>query len=353
MVERDATHRADVSVRGAGRKADIGTQVCQSEDSELRFVPETLRQAFRVYAELFVNRWDVYALQKEDGSYICVRRPLTPRFLWQHLRGEVTLGVYSLDEENRARWLAFDADEDEEWAVLVRLSTGLEERGIPSYLERSRRGGHLWLFLEECLPGRVVRAFGKELLSWEEARMEMFPKGGENKGGPGSLIRLPLGIHLRSGRRYPFVNQRGESLGRSVREQVKALLEVRRVSSALVAEVLAEALSKRQRLASAPGRRSPEGQGTGLIGQLKQVDLYEFVRTYVELAPNGKGHCPFHDDDHMSFSVNREGNYWNCFAGCGGGDIIHFWEKWRGIPRGDAITELSRMCQLEAGLQVP
>ena len=42
--------------------------------------------------------------------------------------------------------------------------------------------------------------------------------------------------------------------------------------------------------------------------------------------------------------MNQEGNYWNCFARCGGGDISHFWEKWQGVSRGEAIRELRRLC---------
>ena len=29
-------------------------------------------------------------------------------------------------------------------------------------------------------------------------------------------------------------------------------------------------------------------------------------------------------DLHPSFGVNTEGNYWHCFAGCGGGSVIDF-----------------------------
>jgi DNA primase len=58
----------------------------------------------------------------------------------------------------------------------------------------------------------------------------------------------------------------------------------------------------------------------------------EFVGRYVNLRPNeggALGLCPFHDDQHPSFGVNEKGNYWHCFAGCGGGSIIDFWSLWR------------------------
>jgi hypothetical protein len=63
-----------------------------------------------------------------------------------------------------------------------------------------------------------------------------------------------------------------------------------------------------------------------------------------DLRPTGSGPiglCPFHDDHHPSFGVNDEGNYWNCFAGCGGGSGIDFWTKWRRCDSATAIQELA------------
>jgi hypothetical protein len=62
------------------------------------------------------------------------------------------------------------------------------------------------------------------------------------------------------------------------------------------------------------------------------VTVLESVSQYVDLRPMASdaiGLCPFHDDHHPSFGVNAEGNYWHCFAECGGGSAIDFWIKWR------------------------
>lgn len=40
---------------------------------------------------------------------------------------------------------------------------------ITAYLEPSRRGGHLWLFLAEPLSGRTVRAFARALVKDQPA----------------------------------------------------------------------------------------------------------------------------------------------------------------------------------------
>jgi hypothetical protein len=45
-------------------------------------------------------------------------------------------------------------------------------------------------------------------------------------------------------------------------------------------------------------------------------------------------HCPFHDDEHKSFSVFQgKDGFWhyNCFAGCGDGDEIAFLSKLKGL----------------------
>src|SRR5437867_796858 len=44
--------------------------------------------------------------------------------------------------------------------------------------------------------------------------------------------------------------------------------------------------------------------------------------------------CPFHDDQHNSFSVfeRQDGDWrWKCHAGCGGGDAIDFLCKLDGL----------------------
>jgi hypothetical protein len=95
----------------------------------------------------FVQWWDLYARQLDDGSYVCVHEPLNVGHLLDHLRGEITLGAYVLDQEGRARFLVLDADAAQAWERLGYLARELADEDVPSYLERSRRGGQLWLFL--------------------------------------------------------------------------------------------------------------------------------------------------------------------------------------------------------------
>ena len=91
----------------------------------------------------------------------------------------------------------------------------------------------------------------------------------------------------------------------------------------------------------------PEELAGTLSERIKaSVTVLEFVSQYVELKPTASGAvglCPFHDDHHPSFGVNAEGNYWHCFAGCGGGSVIDFYIKWRKCDFTTAVRELAEM----------
>jgi len=86
---------------------------------------------------------------------------------------------------------------------------------------------------------------------------------------------------------------------------------------------------------------------TDVVVKIKnKMKVLDFVRLYVDLKPTGKGAvglCPFHDDQHTSFSVNNNENYWHCFAGCGGGSVIDFWMKWKSCDFAEAVKELETM----------
>src|SRR5215510_6859622 len=116
------------------------------------------------FAATFIPRWDTYSMQIEDGSYRraghknrttgeFVPAPLTMKHLYDHLSGYLTLSAYMLAEDNTTSKLCLDADDPEEWGGLITLASHLHLEGIPTYLELSSRGGHLWFFFDKSLPG--------------------------------------------------------------------------------------------------------------------------------------------------------------------------------------------------------
>jgi hypothetical protein len=61
--------------------------------------------------------------------------------------------------------MVLDADDAPGGRRLQALARVLEQLGCRSYLEASRRGGHLWFLLDEPQPGEEIRRVGKRLLA--------------------------------------------------------------------------------------------------------------------------------------------------------------------------------------------
>jgi len=290
------------------------------------------------YAATFISRRDVYSIQLDNGTYVSVQKELTDDLIAAHLRGYITIGTYPLDEHGWGKWLCMNADTEKHWKGLLRLAGKLQKASVVPYLEPSRRGGHLWLFAP-TIPGFQIRQFGKELLSANKlpvARgkvpgIEIYPKQDRPVTGPGSLIRLPLGIYRLTNKRYHFINTDGTPLAPTIRDQIRLLGNPQLVPQEYIDLVLAEAPEPKVISPTPSFDPKPETlAGNTVSERLKnRISVKEFVNQYVELDANGKGKCPFHPDDHKSFSIDEEHNYWHCFAGCGGGSIIDFWMKYR------------------------
>jgi hypothetical protein len=291
----------------------------------------------RAYAATFIPRHDLYPLQLRDGRYASIKATLHPDLIAAHLRGFITIGAYALNAENRAKWLCFDADTSDQWQQLIGLSERLLEQRVPSYLELSRRGGHLWLFFSPLL-GSDGRRLGKQLLTDQQIPpLELYPKQDELRTGVGSFVRLPLGKHKLTGHRYHFITPTGEPLAPTVRQQLALLANPEPVPQAFIDDMLSRALGNRQVSPTLPfqeRKKAKKGKRSRTDAMPSErvkatISVYDFVSQYVELDAQGRGYCPFHPDEHKSFGVSHDGNYWHCFAGCGGGSVIDFWMQWR------------------------
>lgn len=321
-------------------------------------VPERLRSVeldprlTRAFAETFIPRWDCYPLQVENGTYVQIQEKLTLSHIFKHLTNAhlgykpFTVGAYALDAKSQAKWVCFDADADQQWAELWRLARSLRDAAVPTYLEPSRRGGHLWVFTP-VLPGSSIRQFARKLLVMEKIaeygedrkrRIEIYPKQDVLGDGAGSFVRLPLGVHQKTGQVYHFIDAEGKPLAPTIREQLAVLGQPNRVSQEFVDVIL----SKDIEVPAPPPKPSPKFKkrtarhNEPLSESLKHaISVFDFVSQYVHLNEQGRGLCPFHDDHERSFAVNKQRNYWHCFAGCmtsdgnKGGSIIDFWMLWR------------------------
>jgi hypothetical protein len=77
-----------------------------------------------------------------------------------HLAGELTLGIYAINPHTqRSKWVAIDVDYKNALVDLLRLQSKLQQDGVEPALEKSNRGGHLWIFFEEPALARDCRVY--------------------------------------------------------------------------------------------------------------------------------------------------------------------------------------------------
>jgi len=190
------------------------------------------------FLHLFSGRENVYARQWAaeggEGGYTPVREPLTVNTARNHLLGNITVGVYPIRLDSTVAFFAFDIDIRKPALARARSSLAEARRIKEAMAQESQRlqgelaalcitalledsgykGRHLWVFLERPEDAAVVRQFGalfmrSSPLGSPDLQMEFFPKQAATGGGIGNLIKLPLGIHRRTGRRSRLLQPDG------------------------------------------------------------------------------------------------------------------------------------------------
>jgi TOTE conflict system, Archaeo-Eukaryotic Primase domain len=182
----------------------------------------------RDYSHLFLNR-KAYTIQSsrphpETNRHYYFRPKakvtgkdlsLSATTIRRHLEGEITIGLYAINPSTqRSKWVAIDADYAEAMEDLLKLQYFLKEDSVEAALEMSKRGGHLWVFMEKPALARDCRIYIYNLALKLGVRIrgaglaegiEVFPKHDELREGEfGNAIRGPLGIHRGANRRYWF-----------------------------------------------------------------------------------------------------------------------------------------------------
>jgi len=186
------------------------------------------------YFELFVNR-GAYTLQSstpDSANGRCYyyrpkgRISLSRQTIRRHLEGQITIGLYAVNPATqRCKWVAIDADYPDALEDLLKLQWELRQDGVEAALEKSRRGGHLWIFAAQPLLARDCRLYihslayrlrvpvkgarkaqvpSSETVALAEG-IEVFPRQDEVHADEfGNAIRGPLGIHRGAGKRFWF-----------------------------------------------------------------------------------------------------------------------------------------------------
>lgn len=208
-------------------------------DSTAKIIPDPIKTTnldsaakIALFRSLFQGREDVYACRWENragrsgyapvclqewAAGIC-RKPavkcsecgnrrfatLDDKAIEAHLRGEIVVGLYPLDQDDSCKLLAIDLDGDEWQKDVTILREACTRHEISAAVERSRsgNGAHIWFFFSQPVSAILARRFGTALLTWAMSRRHeisfrsydrLFPNQDTlPKGGFGNLIALPL-----------------------------------------------------------------------------------------------------------------------------------------------------------------
>lgn len=295
--------------------------------------PEVVRH----YLALFVNR-RAYILQSshphpETGRH-CYFRPkakgtgknlsLTGATIRRHLEGEITLGLYAINPATqRSKWVAIDADYPDAMEDLLKLQYSLQQDNVEAALEMSRRGGHLWVFMEQPALARDCRIY---IYNWAlklgmrikgiglAEGIEVFPKHSELREGEfGNAIRGPLGIHRGANRRYWFYGADYD-----LEKQIAYLRQLRKMSAELLRSFVAgkTMLPEFERKQNTPDQafvRSSTHEFRILdhVGKVRKVG-----RNYVTRCPSCAEAGQDRSGDNLAISIEDPRKY-ICWAGCG------------------------------------
>jgi len=204
------------------------------EKEEISLIPSETQLAR--FVSLFSGREGVYARQwispTGESGYTPVKEPFNYIVAKNHILGNYTAGIYQLRMDNTVNFIAFDIDitkkylsrimsEKKLWKGAIRdahrvackIIDILSAADIPVYLESSGyKGRHCWIFTEVPLSAKIAKAFASSVKSMagefpEGIEVEIFPKQEYVKTeGYGNLIKIPLGIHRKTGRKSLFID---------------------------------------------------------------------------------------------------------------------------------------------------
>ena len=199
----------------------------------LRWCEKDEKDKISIFHNLFKGREDVFAKYwisrrtgKQGYSPVCknewipqiCRKPcekcgnkdyvhLDDFWIEKHLKGDVTIGIYPIQLDDRVNFLVFDFDKENWFENAKQLTKFCQSIDLPAHLERSisGNGGHLWIFFSQSVSAAKVREFGFTLLekagivgiSRDKSGFDrIFPNQDFlQEGGLGNLIALPLQYH--------------------------------------------------------------------------------------------------------------------------------------------------------------
>lgn len=264
------------------------------------------------YLLAFAPRRDAYARWSAVNSHwVAMREDLTPNVILRALEGTVPVSAYFPGADNSTRVLAIDIDLDVRPdglpADLARAATSC---GLPAYVEGSRRGGHVWMLLDEPVGSAAARRALATILKMagapDDPRIELRPAADRlyNQRSLGHALRMPMMRHPLTGERsWLFEPETMTPIARTVSGTLDAL---RTGSVSVTLDLAAQDVASPGRI-SHPRARLVNGAAT--IRSTDEVTVSEILRDdfgVLDARPGRTVRCPVHDDRSPSLSIARD-----------------------------------------------
>ena len=248
-------------------EADVAMHVSYDGSQSPIFTRDT---AMKIRS-LFVGREDIYTKETIDADR---RRktvqqflPLTDQLIEHHLKGIRTLGSYIQRSNSTVHFIVIDIDvsrrvllqlvDNVEGGMKLYLGKALEtafqvkknlrKMGLNSYVEYSGyRGYHVWILFSEWIPTRYANMLCEVLEGGMHADpdigVEFFPNKTRVRNGKlGQSMKIPFGVHVKSGDRSYFIDDSLEV----VAELDPFLDSLARYTSADLKRILAKTAGKK------------------------------------------------------------------------------------------------------------
>ena len=325
-------------------------------------------QAAELYAATFAGRTDAYArwsvqleqhvsvyerIRNAEGEWIRgTHKPLTPQAVVEAFQTGIPLSGYILSPDSTTHLAVLDIDREDGFELGMKVLAHVRELGGVAYIEASRRGCHVWILLEQPLPGIVIRAGLRQLIV--ESGLPLCPGAGKkpvpnpktNKPGcsgcgkpstvvlpehadpkielrPGSdqlnneeslghAIRMATMPHQRTGKRSILLSSDGEKLPGRLVEMMPEIM----YSSPAIIEDLAF------RCPPPVLRDPPRGLQAPYADALEtrtasEILINEWGTDPTKTMPGRAIICPAHDDHAPSLSIARDDQrVWCKTGGC-------------------------------------
>ncbi|WP_228131101.1 DEAD/DEAH box helicase [Aliarcobacter lanthieri] len=199
-------------------------------------------EKIELFKELFISRSDIFARKwisrdgKKEGFFPVTATyqgedylPLTNKEVEEHLRGNIFLATYTIDNKNMSKFIVFELNSED----VFKLQRVLNELNIKAYYSLSSYNSlFAWIFFDDLISSKVAYNFALFLQKKANISAKLYPnKEFATKESLGFSLELPLQLKFRDKNRTVFLDI---STNKIFEDQWYILSNIKKVSKNIV-----------------------------------------------------------------------------------------------------------------------